>query len=428
MDKQQQQQEINAEIREILGSIPGWGLRWGITAVFVAIMLLLLLAAWIRYPDTISAPVVILTENPPVRLLAQRGGQLDQLKVEEEAVVSAGDILAVFENTAHLDDILKLDGWLNQQEQRGSLDLEHIPQNLNLGSLQPIYAQLQQLAKDYRYFDTQQDVVQKIAAMRNQMNYLDSLNQTLDLQAVTLQREVDLAKANLKRNQSLYKTGAISLKDLENIETFYLQYQRQLDAIKAGQLRNKIEQEKLRKEIISLRQGRNDSDIEKLLNVQRSIQEVQSGLAQWKQDFLVVAPIDGRVAFNQPITEGQYFGEEQQMMVILPQDQQGTTIARGSLPTVRSGKVRKGMTTNIFLDAYPYQEYGILKGKLMHVAPLAEQSTYLIEIDLPDSLVTTYGEVIPLVQEQPGRADIITEDRSLLERLLDGILSLLKNN
>jgi multidrug resistance efflux pump len=121
--------------------------------------------------------------------------------------------------------------------------------------------------------------------MRNQMNYLDSLNQTLDLQAVTLQREVDLAKANLKRNQSLYKTGAISLKDLENIETFYLQYQRQLDAIKTGQLRNKIEQEKLRKEIISLRQGRNDSDIEKLLNVQRSIQEIQSGLAQWKQDF-----------------------------------------------------------------------------------------------------------------------------------------------
>jgi len=412
----------------MLGSIPGWGVRWGITAVFVVILLLLSLAWFIRYPDVISAQIVLITEHPPVRLVARSSGKLVDLKVDNNQAVEKGDILAELENTATLDDIFTLEAWLQQHAPLSDDALDSIPQGLNLGRVQGGYAQLLQLSADYRFFLAQDDVFAQISTLRNQILYLDSLNEVLLGQRENLQREVQLAKENFDRNKTLAETGNISQLELENIETFYLQYKRQLDAIKANRLRNKIQQEELQADIIRLRQGRSNDDVDKLLPIQSLAQRLLSDLAQWKQDFLLIAPISGRISLNRLIAEGQFIAENSPILAILPEASQRDILAKGFLPATRSGKVKTGMAVNVYLDAYPYQEYGILKGQLRHIAQLPEQNGYLIEIGLPDSLITTYGERIPLTQEQPGRAGIITEDKSILGRLLDGLVSLVKNN
>ena len=53
---------------------------------------------------------------------------------------------------------------------------------------------------------------------------------------------------------------------------------------------------------------------------------------------------------------------------------------------------------------------------------------YLLEIALPDSLVTTYDKLIPFRQEMQGTANIITEDRRVLERIFDRVNNILKNS
>ena len=98
------------------------------------------------------------------------------------------------------------------------------------------------------------------------------------------------------------------------------------------------------------------------------------------------------------------------------------------LPTVNSGKVRKGMRANIRLEGYPYQEFGVLQGQVSSIALVPEKEAYLVEIALSDSLVTSYGRTIPFAQELPGTARIITEDRRILDRVFDQVLSLVKNN
>lgn len=45
-------------------------------------------------------------------------------------------------------------------------------------------------------------------------------------------------------------------------------------------------------------------------------------------------------------------------------------------------------------------------------------SNYVVEISLPDGLRTTYGKELPFVPGMEGQADIVTENRSLLERFL----------
>lgn len=96
------------------------------------------------------------------------------------------------------------------------------------------------------------------------------------------------------------------------------------------------------------------------------------------------------------------------------------------------------MTANINLDGYPQVEYGILKATIKTIALMPEamptqtqeqtQAGYLLELTLPNGLNTTYKKLIPMKQEMPGTAEIITEERRILERILDRILNILKNN
>lgn len=52
--------------------------------------------------------------------------------------------------------------------------------------------------------------------------------------------------------------------------------------------------------------------------------------------------------------------------------------------------------------------------------------SYTMEIQLPDSLVTQYGTHIPYRPEMTGTAEIITDDMSVLERLLNPIKAVVK--
>ena len=56
-------------VREIMGSTPKKILRWGTTILFSILILFILFAWLIMYPDKISASVEITSENPPVTLL-----------------------------------------------------------------------------------------------------------------------------------------------------------------------------------------------------------------------------------------------------------------------------------------------------------------------------------------------------------------------
>lgn len=417
------------EVQEMLGRIPGWGLRWGITAVFFVVLLLLILSWIVRYPDVVSAQIMLLTQDPPLRLVAQSSGKLDTLLVEAGEEVQAGAMLALIENTAELEDVFVLEQWLNKNGVAKAGPLSSFPANLQLGPLQSTYARLQVQQANYQFFTKQIDVVAQVHTLRKRIQFLDSLNQVLDLQEITLSREVELAKNNYTRYKELNKDRDrnVSKVELESLETYYLQYKRKLQGLRANQLRNKIEQEQLQADIIRLEQGRTNLDVDQALEIQNTLELLRSELAAWKQAYLLIAPIDGQIIISRLIAAGQYFEEDTPVLAISPLKETQNVIARGYLPAIRSGKVAAGMTANIHLDAYPYQEYGVLKGKLTKVAPLPEENQYLIEISLADSLITTYNRLIPFSQEQSGRADLLTEDRRLLVRLLDNIMSLIKN-
>lgn len=54
-------------VQEILGSIPAWITRWGVTIIFALFALIIFGSCLIEYPQTLSAPIlVIVSENGEV--------------------------------------------------------------------------------------------------------------------------------------------------------------------------------------------------------------------------------------------------------------------------------------------------------------------------------------------------------------------------
>lgn len=61
----------------------------------------------------------------------------------------------------------------------------------------------------------------------------------------------------------------------------------------------------------------------------------------------------------------------------------------------------------------------MLKGKVQAISLVPDQTgNLLLDVSLPKKLETSYHKIIPFQQEMSGRAEIVTEDLRLIERLL----------
>ncbi|MCB0572148.1 MAG: HlyD family efflux transporter periplasmic adaptor subunit, partial [Phaeodactylibacter sp.] len=395
------------DIRRILGYPPGWALRWGITAVFATFALFLAIAWLVKYPDVIHARVVIVTEQPPVRVIARNSGKISLLLAEDGQPVAAGQAIAVLENPAVWEDVLRLKtlitGLDSISRPEGMLAAT-LPEGLRLGEMQNAYAAYQQAVHSFQFFESQQGTYARIASLEQQARYLEELNTALQQQEQTLSREADIAKRSLERSQELFATGAVSEEGLEQSEASYLQYRRQLEGLRPQLLNNKLRSEQARSEIISLSQGRSSDSTQKWLACRELFSRLKSELASWEQGYLASSPIAGRLSMAQVWSPQQYVQAGTPIATIVPGTEAGALVGKAALPIFNSGKIKPGMRANIRLDGYPYQEYGVVRGQVKHISPVPEQNTYLLELTLPDSLTTSYNYSIPFSQELAGQA------------------------
>jgi len=70
-------------------------------------------------------------------------------------------------------------------------------------------------------------------------------------------------------------------------------------------------------------------------------------------------------------------------------------------------------------------EYGMIKVEIKNIAlvPIVENNvrSYVLEVEFPENLTTTYNKTLIFRQQMQGTAEIITEDLVLLERFFNPI-------
>lgn len=418
------------EVQEILGSPPGWILRWGISIVAVSTIILLVISWIIKYPDIIPAEVELTTQNPPIRVFTRSAGKIDSLLVKDKQTVQVGAVLAILENTAKRSDIGRLEktiDYIEQQQAIGAFPSVDLPQSLVLGRLQSSYASFLQKYRNYRYFVDQKGATKKIQALQKQIKQLRALNQNLSLQQNTLRKELAIAEKALQRRVELRKDATISVEQLETAEANVLQYKRQIERIPADTISNNIRIEQIRLQILELRQGDGESKTARSFSLEEDLQKMKSEVQQWKQNFLIVAPISGKVSLVNIWSPKQFLTTNQEVLTIVPERTKNGLISKAFLPPIGSGKVKPGMRANIRLADYPYQEFGIISAEVKSIALVPQEDLYQVEIEIPQKLVTTYGKELSFQQEMKGTAHIITEDRRILERIFDKVISAIKN-
>ena len=416
------------QIQYLLGNPPSWMMRYGIAVMAGFFMMLLALSYFIRYPDIVEAKVILVTANPPIRILAKSSGRVSELLVADQQEVNSGQVLAVIENTAAWRDVVHLESWLSTAHYNAAV----LPSKLQLGSLQNSYSTFSQHWKDYRYFSEHNGVAEKIFFLQKQIEQVNALNANLITQKAILSEEFVLAGKEISRERQLHGDKVIADSELEKAEATYLQQKRQVESTEATTLQNQMQIRQIESQINDLHQLKGDNSVNKALTLDEDLRRLQSAIEEWKQNYLVIAPISGKVSFSKVWSVQQSIGAGEEIMAVVPNELQGENkqgiIGKATLPATNAGKIQSGMRAIIRLDGLPAQEYGALEAEVAHLALLPQKDEYLLDLNISDArLTTTYGKQIAFRQEMTGQVRIITEERRVVERIFDRLNDLLKN-
>jgi HlyD family secretion protein len=145
-------------------------------------------------------------------------------------------------------------------------------------------------------------------------------------------------------------------------------------------------------------------------------ERLKGATERWKNKYLFVSPINGKVSFNKFVEDNIYLNRNDNVFTIIPV-KGGKVEGNAEMAISKSGKVRVGQKVNIKLANFPYGEYGMLEGKIKSISLTPSNDKYILSIELPNGLVSTYGKELNFKQNMKGIAEIITEDLRLIERV-----------
>lgn len=421
-------------LNEILEKTPMWIIRWGNTLFLVFILSLIALTAFIQYPDVITARLELVTQNPPIEVKALVDGKIDTLFFTEKAQVKEGQMLARIYSIARYPDILRAE----QQVSQG-LAIDNFadylkvdfPEGLELGELSTAYTDLLKATTQYRYFSKQNYVFKKIRSLEKEVVKIRELNQSLQNQEKIHAEEVKLTETEHDRNKGLQQQGLISDLEFESSKAELLRINREFEMARMGQINNDLQVERLSIQKEELLNTRNQEINSQVQNIRELLNDLQSLIIQWKENYLIKAPISGELAFDERWTLEQPLNAGQTLFNLIPNEANNKIIGVCQMPTRNSGEVKKGILVQVRLDAFPYQEYGIIEGNISSIGSITQTSSNAetfsrVELAFPDTLYTTFGERLDFTQKMTGTALIIKEKRSILERIFNQIINLFK--
>ncbi|MEM6752595.1 MAG: HlyD family efflux transporter periplasmic adaptor subunit [Cyanobacteria bacterium P01_C01_bin.38] len=148
------------------------------------------------------------------------------------------------------------------------------------------------------------------------------------------------------------------------------------------------------------------------------------------QQRTVRSPIDG-VVFELPVSKpGQVLQPGQRIARIAPKGEE--MIIKAQMPSSETGFLKVGMPVKVKFDAYPFQEYGIGKGKVKWISPDSKQTDqggveiYELQIALDKPYIENGDKRIKLTPGQSATAEVIIRQRRVIDLLLDPFKKLQK--
>ena len=382
------------EVQELMSFIPSRIIRWGITVIFLTVLIMLYVSWLIQYPDVINARVKIVSTPPPIGLIARADGRLT-LFVQDQSSVTAGTTLAIIENPADSDDVFVLQHVLEQfpalLARPQSLTNISIDRSASLGELQDTYNDFIKTLLSYQLILVHTSSNTSLAATAPL--YGDHVSKLVH-DKVILTEELDVSRKKFQSNKILLDKGLVSEIALAEYEQEFKNKKASLDYVNA-----------------EIQYVKNNL----ILSLELMTKQLESQIAEWEHTYLLRAPVSGVISLFEFWNNNQYVKNGSTVLTIIPHA--SAIVGKLLLPVAGSGKVEPGQDVYITCDSYPYREYGFVRGKVDTMSLIAHDNQYLVQVILTDGLKTTFNKELEFKQEMDGNARIITKKKRLIERI-----------
>lgn len=408
------------EVNEILTSTPKWIFRWGISVIFILIITAITLSYFIRYPDVLTAEITLTTLNPPVTLVSKNNGKLTYLLVKNNELVKENQTIAVIENTANYKDILYLfdngNALINQLKLSDTIPQITIKDSLKVGELTPNYLMVLKSIKDLNLYKAVNPYNRQITLLKKDLiSYSDLLAKYKQQESINKQ-QLTLVETDYNRDKNLFESKVISAREFDTKKREYLSALSSYEQIKITVSNTYIQFNSIEKNILQL-QIQDYQEQSKLKNeFLQNLKSLLSEITKWKQIYLIESPINGKISFFNIWTVNQNIKSGDELFSVIPTQKQ-EFVGKCILPILNTGKLSIGQNVNIKLDNYPYNENGMLQGIVTNISEVPNKDTYAIDVDLKNGLITSYNKKLSYKEQMKGKADIITKNISVMDRI-----------
>jgi HlyD family secretion protein len=292
-------------------------------------------------------------------------------------------------------------------------------------------------------FDRYKQALEEGIISKDRFNEVEQALQASKQALSSAQSDISQAELRLKEQQNHYQNfihqaqsdisqAELRLKEQQNHYQNFI-HQTKSD-ISQAQLRLK-EQQSAYQSLIQAGKLAVLKTQEQLKDLQTQITTMQAEIAQSKTQIqslklqleqrVLRAPVSG-IIFQLPIQKAGAVVQPSQMVAeIAPQET--PLVLKAQMATGESGLLREGMAVKMKFDAYPFQDYGILEGRLSKIAPSSKVTetsqgqiaTYDLEITLNQTCITSGNQCIALTPGQTATAEVIVRQRRIIDFLLD---------
>lgn len=429
-----EQDRHSEPVQEIMGTIPSWIIRWGVTVIAAVFALFVIGCCIIKYPQTIASTISIISTNPPSQLEARYSGIIDTIAVINGQSVMQGDLIALLKTPAVYEDIVAVKAFAEMARYASPSEISvsglfDIP--LALGSLQDKWTELRSLSREYMLYHNLDQIGRRRSLLSDQIQKNKEYYDALFQQRALIERDTKLQQLSMQRDSVLWGEGLTAQAEYEASQQAYISKLNSLSSFDANL-------KSARLNMLTLEQGLNELDIQRQaeedgfnLRFSQTIQELLAQIESWTETFAIIAPFDGTVSLQDFWGVGQHVSVGDVIASVVP-DAGADIEGRMRVSSVGFGRVEKGQTVNVRLNGFPYIEFGILKGVISRISQVPERMSdgsvaYNVEVAFPNGLVSTYRKEFPFIQDMDGEAEIITRDQRLIEHFIEPIISLFRN-
>jgi HlyD family secretion protein len=423
-----------------------------------------------KVDETGSARGSIEPQGATLKLDSQADGRVTSVRVKEGDKVKAGQILLDIESNILQTQLQQAEAKLSGlQNQRSQFDV--------------LKNQLQ-LSLNVQEQQNQSQALEKMSQVNQAKQNLDAKQSTYNLQKLEKQALVNQAQQQIKASQDAQKStrsrlsidsrqverfsklineGAVSATQVDELQKEQEEskqlYEKAISDVKQSQLRfteeqnryqttlNQLESDikqarlRLQEEENSYRSLQQAGTLallrnqQQLKDLQTKIAGLESQIAQTKSQILTLklqlqqrivrSPVDGMI-FDLPIDKpGAVVQPGQRIAQIAPENT--PLILKAEMPSTQSGFLKEGMPVKIKFDAYPFQDYGVVPGRVDWVSPDSKVTqtnrgntqNFELKISLDRPYIQSGNKRILLTPGQTATAEVIIRQRRVSDYILD---------